>query len=284
MKKIILVILSLLVISAVGQTEEITLSQGIDKHDIPFEDSVIFTITLRWPGPQHAYLFDRPLSQYIDRLKVRGFSSSISSALENGEEFTTKTYRYSLIPTSSGEGLIDSMSISYITWPDSIPGMLMTEPMTVTIGEPKLKETSSTKGSLWWYLLGGVIVIGGIVVFVILKRAPQEKEKVLSAEQLALVSLMELKEKAGGDLKQFQTGLFALLAVYLKHKFNVSAQFDTDDELMERLKKTSLTDAQIEQIHGWLVKAQKDKFAPVNAAPGETLRLEAAVKQFFEKM
>jgi len=108
-------VLGATVLAAAVAAEGISVTQSVDRFSIPFEDSVHFEIVLQWDGPQTAYLFPKPLNPTFERLKVRGLTSSISSSGSGEAETTTKKFRYTLIPTASGTGRIEPVTISYLS-------------------------------------------------------------------------------------------------------------------------------------------------------------------------
>jgi hypothetical protein len=50
------------------------------------------------------------------------------------------------------------------------------------------------------------------------------------------------------------------------------------------LERTSLTVSQRETIGGWLKRAEREKYIPLQAGPGETIRLESEIRDFFMKI
>jgi len=264
---------------------EIAISQSLDRFRIPFEDSVHFDIVLQWQGPQSSYLFTSPLGPSFDRLQKRGFTSSISATGAGDDEVTTKRFRYTLIPTSAGPATIDPITVSYISWPDSVPGQLVTEAMTVQIAEP-LPPVEQGGAATWWIVIIGSVAVLVLVAFVLVRwsaaRQPKEIEKT-PVEQF-LNRLTALKREAGGDLKKFQVGLYESMAAFLKARYDIELDRLGDDDMSAALETTDLNDDQKEQIGRWLVQARRDKFRPVVGAPGETIRLETEIRKFFEKL
>ncbi|MCK4632396.1 MAG: hypothetical protein KAT79_03945 [candidate division Zixibacteria bacterium] len=263
--------------------EGISVTQSIDRSEVAYEGEVAFEIELQWDGSQAAYRFDKPLDPYFSKLKIERFSSSISSTGTDPNLITTKKFRYTLVPTGSGVGRIDPVTISYATWPDSIPGELVTEALTVNISNPVPKELPTPIG--WWVYLVGVIVlvsIGGFVVYRIRNKQPAETVK--PPTETFLDQLTDLRKVSGGDLKKFQSGLYDLLATFLSERCNIDLAGGTDREITEALSRTDMGKAQKEKVAGWLVKAQADKFRPVVSAPGDTARLESEIREFFKKL
>jgi hypothetical protein len=264
---------------------EIAISQSLDRFRIPFEDSVHFDVVLQWQGPQSSYLFTSPLGPSFDRLKVRGFTSSISSTSSGDDEVTTKRFRYTLIPTSAGAATIDPITVSYISWPDSVPGQLVSEAMTVQIAEP-LPPVEEDGAATWWVMVVLLFVVGGLAELILVKRFKARKPKEIEKTPVEefLDRLTALKREAGGDLKKFQVGLYESMAAFLKARYDIELNRLGDDEVSSALEVTDLNDDQKEQIGRWLVQARRDKFRPVVGAPGETIRLETEIRQFFEKL
>jgi len=280
------VILSILV-GAVhpALADGISVSQSLSLSSIPFEDSVLFEIELRWAGPQSTYLFGRSLNPVMEGLMVRGFSSSISSSVSDSVEITTKLYRYVLRPTSSGLGRIEAVVIDYVGWPDSLPGQLATEPMMLTIADPLPPPEEGAWYSV--YLIGAVLAaLGSSLGALLLRRMRNRKpaEPVKTTAELFLDDLALLKQEAGNDLKKFQTGLYRILAEFLERRYSLRAEGLSEGQLTDKLNKSDLSEEARARIVGWFVRAGRDKYSPVTAGPGETIRLEAEIRALFEKL
>jgi hypothetical protein len=286
LKRFILVsILCLWVSPAFGQG--ISVSQSVDRTEVAFEDSVLLEYVVTWSGPQSAYLFERPLNPEVEGLKVGRFSSTISTFGTGDAETTTKRLKFTLIPILSGPATIRPAAIEYLKWPDSLPGLLMTEAMSVTVAAPKPREAVSSDSFLSIPMLIGITVVAivGIVVTILLlrrNRAPAEIVK--SPKEVMLERLSELKISAGSDLKKFQTGLHKYLNEYLAAAYHVDVANIAIDEVASHLERTDMPAESRVKIMAWLERAEREKFSPVAAAPGETVRLESEVRAFFEKI
>jgi hypothetical protein len=268
-----------------AKAEGISVLQSIDKSEIPFEGEAHFEIVIEWNGPQSAYLFDQPLRPLFDRLRAQGFSSSIASTGSGADEITTKRYSYTLKPTQSGTGRIDPIVIMYLVWPDSIPGQLITEVMTVDIAQP-VPVAESTGPGVWGIVIIVVVVgaVGSAAWWYIRWSSSRKRQPVVkSPAEMFLDGLGALKQETDGDLKRFQTGLYKLLHTFLGAKYGVRNAVNSVSDIVEDLNGTGMLDSHRERISGWLVRAEKEKFSPVSAAPGETLRLEAEIREFFER-
>ncbi len=193
---------------------------------------------------------------------------------------------YTLVPTASGTATIPPVSVSYLSWPDSIPGELVTEAMTVQIADP-LPPVSRGRGNVLWWVVGGVVTAAaGAVVFLVGRRrkARRSRRVIKSPAEQFLEKLTETKQRAAGDLKKFQSGLYDCLAVFLKQCYGIEPDRLSDEEIQKELETTTLPDGYKVQICHWLVQARQDKFRPVSAVPGKITQLEAEIRRVFEQL
>ncbi len=264
---------------------EIKISQSISESKIAFEDSVQFQIVVEWEGSQTAYLFTKPLSPYIDRMKIRQFSSSVSSNTVNGIEITTKKYDYTLIPTSAGVGLIDSISIAYMKRNDSVPGVLVTEPMEVLIANP-IAKVKDEGGFNYWLIIYGVlfVIIAGVLSYLKIRNDKKSIKQSLSPKEQFLSELTILKNESASDMKKFQTQFLSAISKYLVAEFNVDVSKMSTDAIIGELSNAGMSIKNAEQIRNWIQQAEIDKYAPITQSPGAVVRLESEIRTFFEKI
>ena len=263
---------------------EVEVSQSVSSDEIAFEDSVQFQIVVEWKGGQADYLFNKPLSPYIDRMKIGRFSSSVSSLQKDGIEFTQKKYNYTLLPTSAGLGLIDSISIAYLKRGDTLPSYVMTEPMEITIAvpQPKVKKDDSMKST---YIFGCIILLViGIFVILLRRKNSQTKEVVISPKEEFLTMLTNVKNASDSDFKKFQTDIFSIISNFLLKEYKVDVVQVKLDGLIDELSKAGMSMKNAEQITEWLKQAEIDKYAPASTSPGAVVRLESEIRTFFEKI
>ena len=271
-------------LGSVSSVAAIQVSQSLDKNEIAYEDSARLEITIEWEGTQSAYRFERALDPFFDRLKVKAFSSSISSHPSEGIEKTTKTFIYLLVPTSSGTGKIDPITIKYLAMPDSLEGELVTEPMEIVIAERIPVETKGSNHYFWWFLTGAVVLgAGGFIVYW-KKKASRPKVPRLSPAESFLEELERVKNESGSDLKKFQSGLHSALADFIGAAFELDFSSVSDEGVAEAFDGTNLNENQKQKIANWFVKARMDKFRPVTSPPGEVVRLENEIRSFFETL
>ena len=273
-----------LVVAAPIFANGISVSQSLNKTNIDFTDSVQFEIVLEWDGSQMAYLFDKPLSPSMNGLKVRRFASSIGSNVRAGSEVTTKRFLFVLEPTMAGLTSIEPVTIGYVRWPDSIPGQLLTEAITVSVAP--MRTEIKPRPSLWyvWVLVGlAVVAAGGVVVLAIFRRSRRPVSQVITPRDEILSSLAEARGRAGGDMKQFQTDVHKILVAFLRSRYNIDATNPVRETLTEQLGSAGVAGDDADKICQWLLKAQKDKYVPAASSPGETVRLESELREFFER-
>ncbi|MDX9858678.1 MAG: hypothetical protein RBT76_12875 [candidate division Zixibacteria bacterium] len=284
--RLLLTVVAILFVGSIAiGAGSITLTQSIDRTEAPFEEQAVLEFVLTWSSPQSAYRFERPLQPVLDKLRVGRFATSISSTGSGSEEVTTKRFEFSLIPTESGIGRVEPVTIAFLSWPDSIPGEVVTEPVSITIAAPRPPDAQPDRLPVWLLVLAGACVAagGGAVYAYRRRRARAEMPEKTPAERL-LERLSTLQKEAGSDLKRFQTGLFSMLVDYLEQQFDLPLAGKTADEVASAIAHTALSDAQRDSIVGWLQRAEREKYQPVNPSPGETVRLANDLRSFFDKM
>jgi hypothetical protein len=271
--------------TALSAQASISVSQSIDRTDMAFDDTAGFQIVITWDGPAHAYRFDKPFRVQSDRLKVARFSSTVKTAGEGPDEVTTKVFSYRLAPVLSGLATVDPLEIEYLSWPDSLSGRLVTDPVTLSIAEPLPPEARENgRLSVGWYALIGVVLIGGAVgAFAALKKKPTP-EKVRTPTEAFLEALAAIKTDAGNDLKKFQTGLYRELVIYIESKYNLTLAGKSVDGVVAEVEQIDTGRSDKDKLSEWLSRADREKFSPVAAAPGEVMRLESEIREFFEKL
>ncbi|RKX26816.1 MAG: hypothetical protein DRP45_02570 [Candidatus Zixiibacteriota bacterium] len=277
------VILALLLLPAMVQA--VSVSQSIDRVEMAFEDTASVEITITWDGSPTAYRFDKALRLQCAGLQVARFSSKVSSTGSGVEETTTKLFRYALSPTLSGVATIEPLTIEFVSWPDSVVGTLTTDPMTVTVAQPRAVTLSEDDSiPLWLVFVIGVVVLGAVFVGLLIYKRRKPKEVFFTPTQAFLKQLTVVKQEAGSDLKKFQTGLYQLLTTFVSLQYQINLSGKSAEAIAEELATTTLSPVAKEKISGWLIRAEKEKFAPVASTPGEVIRLEAEVRDLFEKM
>ncbi len=278
------IIFSLFILCGLVHAEGISVSQSLEESELEFESQTTFEIKLQWDGPQWVYRFDRPLSPTFDRLKVKGFTSSISSHGSGTDEITVKSYKYTLIPTSSGKGTIDPVNIPYLIYPDSIPGELVTEPMTIQIKDPVPVEEKDWTNFIIIISAVAIVFTAIIIIFLIRFKKKGAGEEVKTPKDKALEDLDMLKSAAGNDMKKFQTGLYQLLKDFVMGQYSINIETSDDDLLIKSIMECGLSKSDGDKLSGWIVNAKQDKFRPVVSTPGDTIRFETEIRDFISNI
>ncbi|MDH4034682.1 MAG: hypothetical protein OEV80_12895, partial [candidate division Zixibacteria bacterium] len=185
----------------------------------------------------------------------------------------------------SGLGHIAPVTISYYTWPDSLPGELTTEAMTISIAQP-LPPVEPFDFTIFWWLGGAVLiaVVGLLTVINRRARNQQRLEPVRTVVEQFLDELSRLKTESGNDHKRFQTGLHKIMTEFLSRQYGLSPEGIGQEDLKDQLLSVGLSDQSGSKIAAWFAQAARDKFSPVSVGPGQTIRLEAEIRQLFEKL
>jgi hypothetical protein len=266
--------------------EGISLNQTLDHSDIPYESTAVLEVTLTWPGPTFTYLFDRPPQLMLERLKVAQVSSTVSSTGSGATEVTTRKVRFTLKPTSSGLAKIDPATFSYLRVADSVAGSVSTQALSLNIAEPirvAKRKTALLASRIKLIISAAVVmtlIVGLYIVIRIRNRRPRPVVK--SPAELFLDEVGVLRQATSGDLKRFQTGLYKLLVAFLARQYQLSLAGLSTQQMLDLLEHTTLSEGQKQKIAGWLWRAEREKFSPLAPAPGETIRLEAEIREFFQ--
>lgn len=270
--------------SGISADAGMSLMQSVDRAEVALNDSAVLEIVLTWSGSQADYRFERPLQPGLTNLRVGRFATTISSTGAGAHEVTTKRYVYSLVPTASGTGRVEPLAIAYISWPDSTPGELVTEPVTVSILPAPPVSESSGDPPFWLLLVVAVCLAGGgVAAVVVVRRRGRATQSEMTPADLLLTKLADLQKEAGADVKRFQTGLFRILVDYLEQRFSLPLHGKSAEEIEQAVVHTPLTENERDHILGWLKRAEREKFQPVQGSPGETIRLGNEIKTYFEK-
>jgi len=263
--------------------ENISLSAALDRIDIPFEKTVELKLEIKWQGDITSYAFEVIPLPELENLKVLGTSSAISSGKENGNEITTRTFKYTLKPTGSGIGTIEPITLQSISMPDSIPGLLSTQLMKVNIAKPIPVEKESGV-QIYLYLMVAALMIVAVVIVVLKKRNRPDVEPVKSPEEYFSETLAQIKANSQSDRTQFFTKLHSALADYIKLKFSIETSGQNAEKITGQIEKLEISPNEKEKISGWLVRAEKEKYAPFGGEPGDIIRLISELENFFNNI
>ena len=265
----------------------IEVSQTVSADHASYEDTIRFEIKVQWPGTPTDYLFDQPINPQFEGLRMGSLSSSVTSQGTGTGELTVKAYHFELLPTKPGLARIEPLTISYLKWPDSLPGQLVTEDMSVMVAQPIAPVKKGGGLPLWVWIAAPALVVvcgAGAGVWWWRGRHRQPTEPVLTPRDAFLQGLVEARKRAGNDLKQFQSELCGMMSHFLHDRYNIDVSGKDQAELTTALAAAGLPQQSAEQIAGWYHTALRDKFRPVTAGPGETIRLESDIRALFEQI
>jgi hypothetical protein len=262
----------------------ISVSQSIDRTEMRVEDTAAYEIVITWDGPPTRYRFEKALRLEVDKLKVASFSSTVNSAGDGSDEVSSKVIEYRLAPTGPGMGRIEPLMIEYIEWPDTTVGVLMTDAITLSIAQPvPVQADSDGRVAAWVWVVIIVVLLGGAAAVVFWMRGREKIPPPRTPAQAFLDDLTVLKQESGSDLKQFQTGLYKILIIFISVLYRIDVNGRTTEAILTDLEKADTSREKKDALADWLRRAEREKYAPVDAAPGETIRLESEIRSFVEK-
>ena len=280
---LIILSLPLLLPATPVSADEISLSGGVDKTDVAFEDSLTLAVEIRWVGDISSYSFGLLPLPETENLQVVGTSSAISSSTEEDRDITTRTFKYTLRPTGSGTGIIEPIVLNYVAWPDSIPGELTTQQFKIVIAAPVPIEEGGGMSAAAIVILAAFVVLAAAVGIVLWRRRLPKAEPVRTSEEKFLNEFAAVKNDAQSDRKLFFTKLYKLLVDYLSGEYKLDVTGKTTHLILERLNELDIPQERKKRIAAWLEQADKEKFAPGGGSPGDVLRLMTEIENFFEK-
>ncbi len=260
--------------------ENISLSAALDKIDIQYEETVELKLEIKWQGDITSYAFEVIPLPELENLKVLGTSSAISSGKENGNEITTRTFKYTLKPTGAGIGTINPITLQSVSMPDSIPGHLSTQLMKVNIAKPIPVEKESGV-QIYLYLMVAALMIATVVIVVLKKRKGPDVEPIKSPEEYFIDTLAQIKANSQSDRTLFFTKLHAALTDYIKLKYNIEISGQNAEKISGQIDKLEISANYKEKISGWLIQSEKEKYAPFGGEPGDIIRLISELDNFF---
>jgi hypothetical protein len=133
--------------------------------------------------------------------------------------------------------------------------------------------------------MAGLVAAGVVAIFVLgyARSSRRKPETSKTPRERLLEDLAGARSRAGYDMKEFQGDVYKILVTYIDEEYNIDAANLKADELARRLTGSGISENRASRIQAWLARAEKDKYSPVSAGPGETVRLESEIREFFEK-
>jgi len=134
-------------------------------------------------------------------------------------------------------------------------------------------------------IIVGVVAGAAILAVIVLLVVRREKSALSTdnnpAEQV-LGRLAALKAESDQDLKQFQKGLCSILSDYIKFAHDIDVDEFDDDQVEQALIEAGASTDEAYKVSRWFVEARLDKFRPVQSQPGDVVKLETSVRNYFE--
>jgi len=264
--------------------EEISLSARLDKTEIPFESTVELSLEVRWQGGMEKYAFEFLPLPTAHGLKPLGTTSAISSRKENGADYTTRTFKYTLKPITGGTGVIEPIVLKYVAMPDSIPGELASQQFQIAIAQPlppKKKSHLPIIAAISALILS--LSICAIYLLKLRRKRRISKEPVRTAEQIFLDDLALAKKESQSERKLFFTRLYKLLTGFMEKKYGISGVGRATSDILAEIEKAEIPLEDKERLSEWLTLADKEKYAPSSGTPGDIIRLSADLENFFNR-
>lgn len=284
-KQFAIACLTLIWIGSGSEAFGIGISAEIDKRQIPFEETVLLTVTVSWEGEQFLYQFDAFPMPELEMLEILSTSSSSSTRIGTADktEETVQTYTYKLAPSNYGQGAIMPIKIVARHRETGTEYPLLTGRLEVTIDRPKPKEIeTSDSGALWWVIIIVVVVTGGATAaIIILKRKSRKAEHEKVPEQEYIDELTNIKRETVSDGKLFYSRLFRLLVRYLEAELDLSVSGKTGDEILAVVKELKNEETKLSLIV-WLEKINRVKYSPSTPPAGDVEEMYSAVRYYLE--
>ncbi len=264
--------------------EEISLSAHLDKTEMPFESTAELSLEVKWQGGIERYAFEILPLPTTHGLKPLGTTSSISSRKENGLDYTTRTFKYTLKPMMAGTGVIEPIVLKYVAMPDSIPGELTSQQFQISIAQPIPREKKLSLPFIIFLLALVLAVSLGAAYFIVIRmRKKIPKEPVRTPEQIFLEELAVVKKESQSERKLFFTRLYKLLIGYMGKKYGMELTGRATSDILTEIDKAEIPLEAKGQLSQWLSLADKEKYAPSGGAPGDIIRLVTDLENYFMK-
>ena len=264
--------------------DDISLSARLSRTEMPFQSTVDLNLEVKWQGGIGKYAFEILPMPTTHGLKPLGTTSSISSLVENGMDYTVRTFKYTFTPTTGGTGVIEPIVLRYVAMPDSIPGELTSQQFQIAVAQPLPPKKKSQLPVIMISFAAVVILAAGVVALVtVRKRNRIPKEPVRTPEEIFLENLTAAKEESQSERKLFFTRLYKILIGYMERKYGITGGGKATSDLLSEIGRAEIPLSAKEQLSEWLVRADKEKYAPSGGAPGDIIRLITELESFFNR-
>lgn len=283
-----LIVVAFIVLSSVAaEAGEISISAEVALARIPFDGRDTLTVRLVWEGESSAYQIDDFPMPVLEKLKILGSSTSVSSAKDStvaGGERTTRTYSYILEPTDFGTGIVRPMALIAKNRSTRAEHSLHTGRLTIEIAKPVATSEKSGNSFGFLVMLGGIIVVLSVTGFVLFRRKKSPGEAVDERRDgnRYYDRLLEIKKETVADGKRFYSRVYRLLLQYLEKECRLEISGKTGEQVLEIVGGKVAEEDRVHLMH-FLNEALEVKYRPQEPTPGDIADTYNALRSFFER-
>lgn len=257
----------------------IRLDGRLDKTSVPYDKTIVFTVTVSWLGEEGRYSLGFPSVPRLRNLKmVASSSENLSESSDIGVKYIKRfIYRFRARheePAEVGQVVVeyeDTITHKKLT--------VTTQAVAVTILPP---ESNFYKTLFNWTAIIAALLFLAILVygaFISLRRKKQKKDEPLPAtiEERAMCDFEKLK-LLSGDVKEYYSGISRLLKKYLYDKYGVKTVEETTEKIDARLREIGFPEEQQRKVDKILSVCDSVKFAQYTPEPGDAKK----IRTYFE--
>ena len=262
---------------------QISISAAVSRGAIPFEGTDTLTVALVWQGEPFQYMIDSFPMPAIEKMKVLGSSSAVStSPSSGGGEETHRVFTYVLSPVDYGVGVVAPLNLTAKNRVTGEMTELKTGRITVEIAKPLPPAKKKTVNLI--IILGAiavVIVMAAIAGFLIM-RGKRQTAALSPAPQLQYIDALDaIKKETISDRKLFYSRLYRLLLQYVERERGLAVTGKTGEEVIGIVSAMEPEDER-KLFAVWLHKALEEKYLPDMPSSGEVENSYNSIRQFFE--
>ncbi len=253
-----------------------------------FNDTATMTLRLTWAENEFDPQERKAPNLELRRMRVGSVTAKNRPYTAGGKKRISQEYIYTLIPISSGLGVISPVRVDFLRKSDSRIGSVVSPQLQVTILLPEIiKDPSDSNLRVITFVLIGLFVLGAFVFIVLRKKRGQDiaQKNQLSEKQSRLDSALEaLKTASSGTKAEFFDSLYEFLYALLRDGEWITARKGDSDSVLDELSQASLPEDTKRQLSAWLELSSHEKFSPGRGTPGETLRVYYEVESFMNEV
>ena len=139
---------------------KIELKSSVDRSEVPFNQSAVFTVEASWEGEQDRFSITPVGLPECENFEILGSSSENETRIEEGKTVSLKTFNFTLKPTQTGTGRIGPVQLSYMDNVAQDSSSLSTQPISVEITPPIERRAPAPRTIL-------IFVVAAVLIYVI---------------------------------------------------------------------------------------------------------------------